>query len=587
MATLLHEETTIKEEETKNIKTIELDGDSLTCDILHELGYTPTGFIQLKLSDEAKERVIEARKIVENIIETNSVKYGINTGFGHFATTVIPKSEIEQLQKNLIRSHAAGVGEPLPIERAKMLLALRINVLAKGYSGIRLETLEQLIQAFNKGCISKIPCRGSVGASGDLAPLAHMALGMMGEGEMYNPLSNRYEDAPKVLKENDLKPIDIQAKEGLALINGTQFICALASEAIVRAENLVRVADVIGALTLEVLRGTFKAMDARIHKARKHLGQQKVASRMRSLLFTTRKKQVEDNSSSIEYEISEISASHKNCTRVQDAYTLRCIPQVHGVVNDSVVFCKNIIDTELNAATDNPMVFIEKIGSKVPCSNCISFNNDIDHSHHSIEDVESLRTDKENDEQIISGGNFHGEYPAKAMDYLAIAITELANISERRIARLIDGNLSGLPAFLVNSGGFNSGFMIAHCTASALTSENKVLVHPSSNDTLSTSAAKEDHVSMGPFASLKCLDIIRNVEYVLAIELMCACQGIDLLRPLQTTPILEKVYKLIREHVPYYDKDRFLNPDIEKICELLKTGKVWNAIKDDIPEELH
>jgi len=284
------------------------------------------------------------------------------------------------------------------------------------------------------------------------------------------------------------------------------------------------------------------------------------------------------------YEISEISASHWNCSRVQDAYTLRCMPQVHGVVNDTVKFCQDIMENELNAATDNPMVFTSRQGSQVPNSGHIHLEGHQNETHF---DHEILTTGDENDEQIVSGGNFHGEYPAKAMDYLAIGVTELANISERRIARLIDGNLSGLPAFLVKEGGINSGFMIAHCTASALTSENKVLVHPSSNDTLSTSAAKEDHVSMGPFASMKCLDVVKNVEYVLAIELMCACQGLDLLRPLKTTPVLEKVYSLVRSVVPPYDKDRFLSPDIENIYQLIKTGKIWEAVKDEIPGELH
>ncbi|KAF0980036.1 hypothetical protein FDP41_001189 [Naegleria fowleri] len=553
-----------------------LDGESLTCEDLYRIGYEP--HLKIALTQQAKDRIIEARKIVDNIIHTNQVKYGINTGFGHFATTVIAKEDIEDLQKNLIRSHAAGVGEYLPLERAKMLLALRINVLAKGFSGIRLETVERLVKAFNAGCISAVPCKGSVGASGDLAPLAHMALGMMGEGMMYNPSTKTYEDAGKVLKEHGLEPIEVHAKEGLALINGTQFICALGTDALVRSINLVRMADVVGAMTLEALRGSFKAFDARIHTARRHGGQQKVAGRMRHLLFAEKV----ENEKRV-FEISEISASHWNCSRVQDAYTLRCIPQVHGVVNDTVEFCRSVMENELNAATDNPMVFIDPSGSKVPNSRHIHFEDHEDfHSH-----LHHYTTADENDEQIVSGGNFHGEYPAKIMDYLGIAITELANISERRVARLIDGNLSGLPAFLVKEGGLNSGFMIAHCTASALTSENKVLAHPSSNDTLSTSAAKEDHVSMGPFASMKCLDIVKNVEYVLAIELMCACQGIDLLRPLKTTPILEKVYELVRSEVPPYEKDRFLSPDIEKICHLIRTGKVWQVIKGDIPPELH
>ncbi|KAL0486742.1 histidine ammonia-lyase [Acrasis kona] len=534
--------------------TIELDGDSLCCQDLYDIGYK-FGDINVTVSQEAKNRIIQSRNVVQDILDKNQVKYGINTGFGNFATVVIPNDELSALQRNLIRSHCAGVGKPLPIERARMLLALRINVLAKGFSGISLGIVESLVAALNKNCISYIPEKGTVGASGDLAPLAHMALGMMGEGTMWNPNTNKFEPANGVLAEHELTPIELGAKEGLALINGTQFMAALGSEALVRAKNVALAADVIAALSLEGLLGSNKAFDARIHRARRHNGQQQVAKRLRHFLFGDYNQQTKTHSQQ-----SEIAESHRGCHRVQDAYTLRCIPQVHGVVHDTIEFCLGILENELNSGTDNPMVFA-------------------DQAHGGDALIEDWN------EQIVSGGNFHGEYPAKALDYLAIGVNELANMSERRIARLTDPNLSGLPAFLVNEGGLNSGFMIAHCTASSLTSENKVYVHPASSDTLSTSASKEDHVSMGGMAATKSLTLIENVERVVAIELMCACQAIDFLRPLKTTPVLESVYELVRSKVAYYDKDRHLSPDIDAIHELVRSGQLWQVANKFLPKD--
>ncbi|XP_048114047.1 histidine ammonia-lyase isoform X2 [Alosa alosa] len=409
-----------------------------------------------------------------------------------------------------------------------MLLALRINVLAKGYSGISLETLHAMVQAFNASCLSFVPEKGTVGASGDLAPLSHLALGLMGEGKMWSPKSG-WADAKYVLEAHGLKPVSLKPKEGLALINGTQMITSLGAEAVERAEAIARQADIIAALTLEVLKGTTKAFDSDIHKLRPHPGQTQVALHFRSLLDS-------------DHHPSEIAESHRFCDRVQDAYTMRCCPQVHGVVNDTIDFAKNIINTEINSATDNPMVFSER-------------------------------------GETISGGNFHGEYPAKALDYLAIGIHELASISERRIERLCNPSLSELPAFLVSEGGLNSGFMIAHCTAASLVSENKVLCHPSSVDSLSTSAATEDHVSMGGWAARKALRVVENVEQVLAIELLAACQGIEFLRPLRTTTPLERVYDLVRSKVKPWMKDRFMAPDIEATHRLLLDQKVWQIAK--------
>uniref|UniRef100_A0AC11DBU8 Histidine ammonia-lyase n=1 Tax=Ovis aries TaxID=9940 RepID=A0AC11DBU8_SHEEP len=472
-------------------KYIALDGDSLTTEDLVSLG---EGHYKIKLTPTAEKRVQKSREVIDRIVEEKTVVYGITTGFGKFARTVIPVSKLEELQFNLVRSHSSGVGKPLIPERCRMLLALRINVLAKGYSGISLETLKQVIEVFNASCLPYVPEKGTVGASGDLAPLSHLALGLIGEGKMWSPKSG-WADAKYVLAAHGLKPIVLKPKEGLALINGTQMITSLGCEAVERASAIARQADIVAALTLEVLKGTTKAFD---------------------------------------------TESHRFCDRVQDAYTLRCCPQVHGVVNDTIAFVKNIITTEINSATDNPMVFASR-------------------------------------GETISGGNFHGEYPAKALDYLAIGVHELAAISERRIERLCNPSLSELPAFLVAEGGLNSGFMIAHCTAAALVSENKALCHPSSVDSLSTSAATEDHVSMGGWAARKALRVIEHVEQVLAIELLAACQGIEFLRPLKTTTPLEKVYDLVRSVVRPWIKDRFMAPDIEAAHRLLVEQKVWEV----------
>ncbi|KAM7179706.1 histidine ammonia-lyase isoform 4-T4 [Macrochelys suwanniensis] len=511
---------------------IYLDGHSLTTEDLINLG---KGLYKIKLTPEAEAKVKQSREVIERIVKEQTVVYGITTGFGKFARTVIPTSKLKELQVNLVRSHSAGVGKPLIPERSRMLLALRINVLAKGYSGISLETLQQVIEAFNASCLPYIPEKGTVGASGDLAPLSHLALGLIGEGKMWSPKSG-WADAKYVLQAHGLKPITLKPKEvmkskpsqsGLALINGTQMISSLGCEAVERASAIARQADIVAALTLEVLKGTTRAFDTDIHAVRPHRGQIEVAFRFRSLLDS-------------DHHPSEIAESHRFCDRVQDAYTLRCCPQVHGVANDTIAFVKDIITTEINSATDNPMVFAER-------------------------------------GETISGGNFHGEYPAKALDYLAIGVHELAAISERRIERLCNPSLSELPAFLVTEGGLNSGFMIAHCTAAALVSENKALCHPSSVDSLSTSAATEDHVSMGGWAARKALKVIEHVEQVLAIELLAACQGIEFLRPLRTTTPLEKVYDLVRSVVRPWLKDRFMAPDIEAAHRLLVEQKVWEV----------
>ncbi|NXI79698.1 HUTH lyase, partial [Rhipidura dahli] len=510
---------------------ISLDGNSLTTEDLVNLG---KGLYKIKLTPEAEAKVKQSREVIERIVKEQTVVYGITTGFGKFARTVIPNSNLRELQVNLVRSHSAGVGKPLTPERSRMLLALRINVLAKGYSGISLETLEQVIEAFNASCLPYIPEKGTVGASGDLAPLSHLALGLIGEGKMWSPKSG-WADAKYVLEAHGLKPITLKPKEGLALINGTQMITSLGCEAVERAGAIARQADIIAALTLEVLKGTTRAFDTDIHAVRPHRGQAEVAFRFRSLLDS-------------DHHPSEIAESHRFCDRVQDAYTMRCCPQLRYSNYHRYLSCK-LYFTCVCLNFSLKMVFAER-------------------------------------EETISGGNFHGEYPAKALDYLAIGVHELAAISERRIERLCNPSLSELPAFLVTEGGLNSGFMIAHCTAAALVSENKALCHPSSVDSLSTSAATEDHVSMGGWAARKALRVIEHVEQVLAIELLAACQGIEFLRPLRTTTPLEKVYDLVRSVVRPWIKDRFMAPDIEAAHRLLVDQKasagswlVWEVAK--------
>ncbi|KAF2892694.1 hypothetical protein ILUMI_13477 [Ignelater luminosus] len=517
-------------------ESIILDGSNLTTDILLRLG---NGQYKIRLSKEAEEGVVKSRTLIENILQENKVVYGITTGFGNFARVNIPSDKLEELQYNLIRSHAAGVGNPLSPAKTRMLLALRINVLAKGYSGISLKSLQCLIDTFNASCLSWVPEQGSVGASGDLAPLAHLALGIIGEGKMWSPETG-WASAKEVLKEHGIQPMRLGPKEGIALINGTQLITSIGAEAVERAMQIARQADVVAALTLEVLKGTSRAFDSDVQMIRPHKGQIAVAKRLRALLHS-------------DTYPSQIAESHRFCNRVQDAYTLRCCPQVHGVVHDTIEFVQSVISTEMNSGTDNPIVFAER-------------------------------------GEIISAGNFHGEYPAKVLDYLAIGVHELASMSERRVERLVNPALSGLPAFLVHDGGINSGFMLAHCTAASLVSENKVLCHPSSVDSLSTSAGQEDHVSMGCYAARKAIQVVENVEHVIAIELLAACQAIEFLRPLKTTAPLEEVYCAVRKVVRPWDKDRYMAPDIDAVKKLLLENTIWAAVQHHItfyhaPEE--
>lgn len=619
---MAQEEPATKRARTDSKKSVvELDGESLTTDVLWSLS---TGNFEVKLSGEARAHAGAGRAVVDKISKSGEIVYGINTGFGLFANVTVSNDQLSELQENLIRSHSSGVGAPLTRNQSRMLLALRINVLAKGHSGISLEVLDQMIAAFNADCLPVIPSKGTVGASGDLAPLAHLALGLMGEGHLWDPSSPGCQgNAAEVLAKHGLRPIRLGAKEGLAMINGTQLIASLGSEAISRAERVAKTADVVCALTLEVLCGTVRAYHPLIHAVRPHNGQQAVARRVRTLLQPDAP--------------SELFKSHGYVGKVQDAYSLRCVPQVHGVVNDTIQFVQNLMNTELNSATDNPMVFTreqadaaEPMGfnvttplltptpSKFPRKLSFYLEPAADEAgakQEDASDVQSLQAAREeiaalrkslaeqkprnwsffkkpsdiryngDGGMILSGGNFHGEYPAKAMDYLAIGVHELAAISERRIERLCNPSLSGLPAFLVKEGGLNSGFMIAHCTAAALVSENKVLTHPSSVDSISTSGAKEDHVSMGGFAARKALEVVEHVETVIAIELLAACQALEFHRPLKTTEPLEAVHALVRSKVAPWDKDRHMSPDIEAALKLVQSGAVLDVAEANLKTE--
>jgi histidine ammonia-lyase len=480
-----------------------LDGNSLT---LEQLLQIADGREPVALSAAARARVHAARAVVDRRAGGDQPAYGINTGFGSFADVKIAPDALERLQLNLLRSHAAGVGDPLPVRTVRATMALRANVLAKGYSGISAATLDALIAMLNAGVHPRIPARGSVGASGDLAPLAHMALVLIGEGELLDG------------DRRAIAPVTLGAKEGLALINGTQPSTAVLALALADAEVLARAADIAAALSIDALRGSIHPFESRIHQARPFRGQLASAANIEMLMRG-----------------SGINASHEFCGKVQDAYSLRCAAQVHGAVRDALRFVRETVDVEANSATDNPMVF----------------------------------ADGDGEGEIVSGGNFHGAPIAIAADLLAAAIVPLATISERRTDRLVDPVLSGLPAFLTREGGVNSGFMMAQVTAAAVASELKSLAHPAGVDTIPTSANKEDHVSMSMTAALKAERAVSRAREVVAIELLCACQAIDLLAPLETSAPLQQVHRAVRSRVPMLDADRAPAPDIASIIELI------------------
>jgi histidine ammonia-lyase len=504
---------------------IRLSGDDLSADELFQFASffndpKQTKF-RIEFTPNAIRRVQNSSKVVEKILKKNEPVYGINTGFGKFAETKISQKDLKKLQLNLIRSHAAGVGSPLPRHIAAAMCLIRLNTLLRGNSGIQLSTLIQFKSLLENGIIPSIPSRGSVGASGDLAPSAHASLVLIGEGSATISDGTHFVEitGAKALKISKLKPIVLAPKEGLALINGTQLSTALAVHSLVSAKNLFHHANLICSLSLEGLRGSRTVVSAKIADVRNQPGCAKAASEMRGWLGNK----------------SAISDSHIDCGKVQDPYSLRCAPQVHGAIYQELIFWEKVLNQELNSSTDNPLIFPKS-------STC------------------------------ISGGNFHAIYSSRASDCIGAALTVLSSISERRIAQSMSSSSSGLPAFLVERGGLNSGFMMAHVTAAALVSESKSLSMPASVDSIPTSDDKEDHVSMGPGAGFKCFQILKNTELVLAIELLTSCQSVDLLRPLKTSPQLERVISKVRENISSLSEDRILSKDIEISQKLIESG---------------
>ena len=505
-----------------------LDGDSLT---LEQVVAVADDGAEVGLAPAAVQRIENARAAIDRDAAGDDPVYGVNTGFGALAETAIPRNELAALQLNLIRSHSAGVGDPLPVRAVRASMLLRANVLAKGFSGIRRSTLEHLIAMVNRRVHPRVPSRGSVGASGDLAPLAHLALVLVGEGEATVGDDPSIRPGLEALSKAGLRPIALAPKEGLALINGTQPSAAVAALTLTGAERLARAADITVALSIDGLRGSTRPFDPRIHDARPHAGQVTSATNIRMLL-----------------DGSGINKSHEHCGRVQDAYSLRCAAQVHGAARDALNFVRQTLSVEANAATDNPMVFA-----------------------------------KGRDEaEVISGGNFHGAPVSVASDLLVIALAQLATISERRSDRLVNPVLSELPAFLTKHSGLQSGYMMAQVTAAALTSEIKTLAHPASVDTIPTSANREDHVSMSMGAALKAASVLELARRVLAIEMLFACQAIDLLAPLETSAPLRRVHARVREIVPTLTDDRPPAPDIEAIASMIANGSLERACVSEV-----
>jgi histidine ammonia-lyase len=477
------------------------------------------------LADSARARMVSARELVDGIGAEHT--YGVNTGFGRFVSAHVPEELAEELQLRLLRSHACGVGEPYPDEVVQGAMLLRANALAKGFSGARVATVELLLECLNRGLVPRVPARGSVGASGDLAPLAHLALPLVGEGQA--TVDGRLLDGADALRAVGLEPVRLASKEGLSLVNGTQFMAAMATLGVVRARRLAATADLACALSLESLQGSRTSFRPAVHRARPLKGQQESAANVWRLL-----------------EGSAIIESHLWCDKVQDAYALRCAPQVHGACRDLLDYVAATVEVELNAATDNPLVLLDE-------------------------------------GDIVSAGNFHGQPLAFALDALAMAVAELASISERRVERLVNPSLSdGLPPFLVEEGGLNSGFMIPQYVAAALVSENKVLAHPASVDSIPTSAGQEDHVSMGNAAGLKALRVLDNAERALAIELLAGAQAIEFLAPLQPGGGVRAVHDVVRGMSRRLDEDRSLSADIELVADAIRSGTIVAAAESEV-----
>lgn len=500
--------------------TVALGKEGMT---LKDLVAIARGGAPVRITARAQEQIEKSSKLISRWVAGGEKIYGVTTGFGNLADVSISKADTRRLQRNLLMSHASGVGSPLNPELVRAIMALRVKDLARGNSGARPETVQLIVDMLNAGLTPVVPEKGSVGASGDLCPLAHLALVLIGLGEA--EVNSVRMNGSQALAHCNLAPVDLESGEGLALINGTQVMTGIGGLAVYDALALGKLIDIAAAISLEVLMGSRTEFDPRIHQLRPHPGQARVAENM---LKITRN--------------SGIISSHKDCSRVQDAYTLRCSPQVHGASHDAVRYAAGVVETEMNSSTGNPLIF-----------------NDT--------------------KDFLTGGNFHGQPVALAMDFMCMAVAELANISERRIERLVNPQLSGLPAFLVSDGGLNSGFMIAQYTAAALVSENKVLSHPACVDSIPTSASKEDHVSMGTIAARKCREVIKNAENVIAIEFLCAAQAMDLFTNLKPGEGTLAAYRVIRETIPHLDRDRVMHDDIRAMVGLMRSGKVTAAVE--------
>jgi histidine ammonia-lyase len=497
--------------------TLPLSGRNLT---LARLRTAIANDQRLILTPAARARIRRSRRLVDALHDHHAAHYGINTGFGVLAHKRVPPADIEKLQENLVLSHAVGVGDEAPAEIVRLMLLLKVNGLAVGLSGVTERVVDSLVCFYNADALPVVYTKGSLGASGDLAPLAHMVLPLLGLGEM--DFQGKRRAASAVLRQLGLTPLTLKSKEGLGLINGTQFMSAYAVHCLLRIQNLARTADIGAAMTLEAARGSAAPYDARIHAARPHRGQIDVAKNLRQLLKG-----------------SKILPSHADCAKVQDPYSLRCVPQVHGAVRLALEHARAVVETEINSATDNPLVFANG--------------------------------------EIISGGNFHGEPLAFVLDYLAIATAEIASIAERRIYMLLHGDTIGdlkVPRLLMKDTGLNSGFMIPQYTAAALVSENKVFAHPASVDSIPSSLGQEDHVSMGSISATKLLEVVKNTETVLAIEFMCSAQGLEFLRPLKSGPGVEAAFAEIRRHIPFAQADRLFHHDVQTALALVRSEQI-------------
>ncbi len=506
------------------METLHLGAQPLTLEDIFQVAVNQK---QVDLSAQARAKIQAAHEFLKSRLLTGETYYGVNTGFGLLSHVRISSADLESLQHNLLRSHACGVGAALPDAAVRAMLVLRAASLSIGHSGVSLQLVEQILLLLNRGVIPVVPEQGSVGASGDLAPLSHLALPLIGEGRAR--FRGQEMSGAQALKAAGIQPIRLGPKEGLALINGTQFMAALGTLHLLKAERLADLADLIGAMSVEALRGTPAAFDPAIHRVRPHPGQAQVAENVLKWLTPRGQR-------------SEIGKSHEDCNRVQDPYSLRCIPQVHGASRDILTFVRQVLEREVNSVTDNPLIFPEE-------------------------------------GKILNGGNFHGQILANAMDMLSIAAAELASISEQRLEKLVNPATSGLPAFLTVQGGLNSGFMIVQVTAASLVSENKTLCHPASVDSIPTSADKEDHVSMGAWAARKAGMVIANSQRVLSLELLAAAQGVDLLRPLRSTEPLEKVHHMIRRRIKRLDGDRPFSEDFGAVLEMMNSDEMLQIIQ--------